>query len=187
MKDLLTLGQTLTVHARLFPARTGARDLERGMSFWEWNRRSCRLANALLGLGLAKGDRIAVLAYNCLEWLEIYAATAKAGIVAVPINFPLVADEVRFIIENCEARAIIVQDELLGPIEQVRADLPIDLDKFIHLGTATAPAGYLAYEELLGRAADREPDEGVRLSDPWMLMYTSGTTGKPKGAIRNHG
>ena len=112
MKELLTFGQMLTVHARLLADKVGARDLERAMTFRHWNGRSCRLANALLGLGLGKGDRVAVLAYNCVEWLEIYAATAKAGLVAVPINFRLVGAEIPYIVENCEARALIVQDEL---------------------------------------------------------------------------
>jgi acyl-CoA synthetase (AMP-forming)/AMP-acid ligase II len=80
MDGILTLGQTLSAQARLQPERIGARDLERAMTFREWNRRACRLANALAGLGLAKGDRVAVLAYNCVEWTEIYAATAKAGL-----------------------------------------------------------------------------------------------------------
>ncbi|HEX5847068.1 MAG TPA: AMP-binding protein, partial [Rhodoplanes sp.] len=61
------------------------------------NDRACRLANALIGLGLKKGDRVAVLAYNCLEWLEIYAAVAKAGLVVVPVNFRLVGPEIRYI------------------------------------------------------------------------------------------
>ncbi|MGH1574903.1 AMP-binding protein [Methylobacterium sp. P31] len=111
MKELLTLGQMLSVHARLTPERLGARDLERSMTFRLWNARACRLANALLGLGLEKGDRVAVLAYNCVEWAEIYAATAKAGLVAVPINFRLVGPEIRFIVTNAEAAALIVQDE----------------------------------------------------------------------------
>ena len=75
MKDLLNFGQMLSVHARVTPNRVGARDLDRSMTFSQWNERSCRLANALLGLGLAKGDRVAVLAYNCVEWCEIFAAT----------------------------------------------------------------------------------------------------------------
>src|SRR5215217_290832 len=106
MKDLLILGQMLTVHARLSPDRTGARDLDRAMTFGQWNERACRLANALIGLGLAKGDRVAVLAYNCIERVEIYAATAKAGLVAVPFNFRLVGPEVRYIVENAEAAAL---------------------------------------------------------------------------------
>jgi fatty-acyl-CoA synthase len=106
MKDLLTLGQMLTVHARLLADRTGARDLNRAMTFRQWNERSCRLANALLGLGLSKGDRVGVLAYNCVEWAEIYVAAAKAGLVVVPINFRLLGPEVRYIVENAEASAL---------------------------------------------------------------------------------
>src|SRR3712207_5406467 len=110
MKELLTLGQMLAVHARLQPEREGARDLERAMSFRLWNERSCRLANALIGLGLVKGDRVAVLAYNRVEWAEIYAATAKAGLIAVPINFRLTGPEVRYVVEDAEASALIVED-----------------------------------------------------------------------------
>src|ERR1700693_5473713 len=123
MNDLPNLGQVLRHNARIYPDQVGARDLERAMTFREWNARSCRLANALFGLGLAKGDRVAVLAYNCVEWLEIYAATAKAGLVAVPINFRLVGEEIRYIVENCEAAAFIVQDALVGSVEQVRSGL----------------------------------------------------------------
>lgn len=117
--ELLDIGAMLSVHARLLPEKTGARDLERTMTFKQWNARSCRLANALVGLGLQKGDRVAVLAYNCLEWAEIYAATAKAGLVTVPVNFRLTANEANFIIANAEASAIIVQDELAGVIEEI--------------------------------------------------------------------
>jgi fatty-acyl-CoA synthase len=185
--DLLHLGEVLSASARLVPDRVGARDLSRAMSFRQWNARSCRLANALLALGLRKGDRLAILAYNCVEWMEIYAGTAKAGLVAVPINFRLVGPEIRYIVENAEARAIIVQDNLIGAIEDIRADLPVEADKYIHFGAAIAPAGYASYEALIAAAAETEPDVEVRPEDPWMLMYTSGTTGRPKGAIRTHG
>jgi acyl-CoA synthetase (AMP-forming)/AMP-acid ligase II len=79
MTRLLNLGEMLATQAQLSPDSIGARDLERQITFRQWNARACRLANALLGLGLAKGDRVAVLAYNALEWAEIYAACAKAG------------------------------------------------------------------------------------------------------------
>jgi fatty-acyl-CoA synthase len=186
MQELLTLGQMLAVHARLLADRTGARDLDRVMTFRQWNERSCRLANALLGSGLAKGDRVAVLAYNCVEWAEIYAATAKAGLVAVPINFRLLGPEVRYIVENAEASALIVQDELVGVVDEVRADLPVPAGNFVHFGERACPAGYRAYEDLISAASDGEPDQRVSPADPWMLMYTSGTTGKPKGVIRSH-
>jgi acyl-CoA synthetase (AMP-forming)/AMP-acid ligase II len=186
MTDLPTLGEALSLNARVFPDKIGARDLERSMTFRQWNARACRLANALIGLGLTKGDRLAVLAYNCVEWLEIYAACAKAGVVAVPINFRLVGAEIRYIIENSGAAALIVQHDLLAPIEEVRRDLPVPSQNFIHIGGAACPPGYRAYEDLLAFARDSEPAVAVRADEPWTLMYTSGTTGRPKGAIRSH-
>ena len=183
---LLTFGQMLRAQARLQPDRVGARDLERAMTFREWDRRACRLANALLGLGLAKGDRVAVLAYNCVEWTEIYAAMAKAGLIAVPINFRLAAPEIRFIVENAGAAALIVQDELFDAIGAADGVLPLAPDRIVHFGRARCPAGIVEYEALLARAADTEPACIVAPSDPWMLMYTSGTTGKPKGVVRSH-
>src|SRR6516162_9490104 len=139
MGPLLNMGDVLRAHARVYPDRPGARDLARSMTFRQWNARSCRLANGLLGLGLQKGDRVAVLAYNCVEWMEIYAAAAKAGLVAVPINFRLVGPEIRYILENCDARAVIVQDDLVGAIEEIRADVSLEPGRFIHFGAAAPP------------------------------------------------
>jgi len=185
LETLAHIGETLGLYARISPDKTGARDLEREMTFRLWYQRGCRLANALIGIGLDKGDRVCVLAYNCLEWLEIYAATALAGVIAVPINFRLIGAEIRYIVENCEARAIIVQDELVDAVESVRHELPIASEKFISFG-ARRVAGYRAYEDLIANASDRPPHANVTPGDPWAFMYTSGTTGKPKGAIRSH-
>jgi fatty-acyl-CoA synthase len=186
MKSVLNLGQVLTAHARLSPDRIGARDLERSMTFHQWNERACRLANALLGLGLSKGDRVAILAYNTVEWVEIYAAAAKAGLVAVPVNFRLVGKEIRYIVDDAEAAAIIVQDQLVGALEEVGPELSVPSLRRIWFGTGRCPAGFVAYEALMSNARNSEPEVAASPEDPWVLMYTSGTTGSPKGAIRNH-
>ncbi len=186
MTPLLTMGEMLSVNASLYPDKVGARDLHRSMTFPAWNSRACRLANGLLGLGLAKGDRVAVLAYNCVEWMEIYAATAKAGLIAVPINFRLIGAEVRYILEDCGARALIVQEALLPSIEDIRTGLAVPDANVVHLG-GHVPPGATGYEDLLAKAADTEPNVAVAPEDTWVLMYTSGTTGNPKGAMRSHG
>jgi acyl-CoA synthetase (AMP-forming)/AMP-acid ligase II len=117
--------------------------------------------------------------------MEIYIGLAKAGLVAVPINFRLVTPEIKYIVEHCEAKALIVQDELVPQVEALRGALPIPDNAWIHIGDSTAK-DWTAYEALIERAADGEPKVEVKPTDTWALMYTSGTTGKPKGAIRNH-
>ena len=141
MKNVLTLGQMLSVHARLHPNRMGARDLERAMTFQQWNARACRLANALLGLGLSKGDRVAVLAYNTVEWVEIYIAAAKAGLVAVPLNFRLVGKEICYIVDDFEASALIVQDQLVGALEEVGSELSVPPARRILVRGGSMPGG----------------------------------------------
>jgi len=187
MGQVLHLGEILAMNARLFPEKVGARDLSRSMTFRQWNERACRLANALIGIGLEKGDRIAVLAYNRLEWLEIYAAVAKAGLVMVPVNFRLLGSEIRYIVEDANAAAFIVEDALADRVEGIRADLSIPSDRCIHIGTDKPAAGYRAYEDLIAKAAASQPARQVGADDPFSLLYTSGTTGKSKGAIHSNG
>ena len=186
MSRLANLAEMIEAHARISPEKIGARDLDRAMTFRQWNERSRRLANALLGIGLSKGDRICVLAYNCVEWLEIYVAAALSGLVAVPINFRLVGPEIEYVIRDCDARALIVQQALLAAVEALGDSLPVGPEHVIVFGGSREPAGIRSYETLIASASDARPQVSIDAADPWTLMYTSGTTGKPKGAIRSH-
>ena len=127
-----------------------------------------------------------------MEWAEIFAATTKAGLIAVPVNFRLVGREISYLIEDAGAAAVIVEDGLLGGLEEVRTDLSVPAGNLIRIAghgpgrRDACPAGYRDYEDLLAMAADREPAQPVLASDPWTLMYTSGTTGRPKGVLRSH-
>lgn len=181
----VNVAQTLTRHAELQPDKIAVQDLTRAMNYRQWNERACRLANALRGMGLAKGERFAVLAFNCIEWMEIYAAAAKAGLVAVPVNFRLVGAEIRYLIEDSGAKVLIVQADLLDRVEEIRAGLPIAESNFVSFGGERASTGYKSYEDLIARAASSEPPVEIGPKDIWTLMYTSGTTGRPKGAMRS--
>jgi acyl-CoA synthetase (AMP-forming)/AMP-acid ligase II len=186
MSQLLTVAEVVAAQARLQPDKIGARDSQRALTYRQWDQRANQLANALRGLDLEQGDRVAVLAYNCVEWLEIYIGLARAGLVAVPINFRLVGPEIQYIVQHCEARAFIVQDALVERVEPIRDDLDVRPERFVHFGAPARPAGRSSYESLIGGASSSDPGVAVRLEDPWALMYTSGTTGRPKGAIRSH-
>lgn len=182
----LTLGQVIAAQARLQPHKVGAQDLTRTLTYSAWNTRANRLANALLGLGLAKGDRVAVLAYNRIEWAEIYAAGAKAGLVVVPINFRLTSPEALFILQDSGARAIIVEDALTPIIDEIRETSEVSTARLIRIGATAVHPGYSDYEALIAASGESEPHPLAQADDPWCLMYTSGTTGRPKGAVRGH-
>lgn len=186
MTELATIAEQLRANARALPDKIGIRDLDRSMTFRIWFQRACRLANALRGLGVQKGDRVCVLAYNCIEWAEIYAATAIAGVVAVPVNFRLVGPEIAFIAQNCDARAIIVEHALLGILDTVRDEIPCPERNYIVFGGPRPASGVSNYEALIESASDVELEDSASPNDFWTLMYTSGTTGKPKGAVRSH-
>ncbi len=186
MHQLLNIGEIITVNAGLQPQRPAVRDLGRSLTWAQYETRANRLANALAGLGLTQGDRVAVYAYNCLEWLELYAACAKSGMVAVPVNFRLATPEVRYLVEDSGAAAVFVGADLVEAMGPVRDSRGLPAANWIQLGGARLEAGYRAYEELLATGADRPPAVTVRPEDPWTLMYTSGTTGRPKGAVRSH-
>jgi len=185
MSRWLNAGEVLRVNAALVPDKIGAKDLDRSMTFREWNDRSCRLANALRGLGLEKGDRFGIIAYNRVEWMEIYAAAAKAGLVAVPIMFRLAPPEYQYILEDSGAKAFIVEEPFSQGADSIRSSLP-GLEHLIYLGQGNAPEGYHGYEDLIAGASPEEPGVTVDHQDVWTFMYTSGTTGKPKGAVRTH-
>jgi acyl-CoA synthetase (AMP-forming)/AMP-acid ligase II len=183
---LPTLADAVATHARLTPHKLGARDSRRSLTYAQWHQRAAGLGAGLLALGLKKGDRVAVLAYNCVEWMEIYVGLARAGLVAVPINFRLTGPEIAYILDHSEAGAIIAGAELCATVDAMRAELALPAGRLLVIGGEARP-GWTGYETLV-EGADASADfELVKPEDTCALMYTSGTTGRPKGAIRSHG
>ena len=185
MNLLMNISEAVATHARLSPQKLGARDSKRQLTYEQWDKRATQLANGLRGLGLQKGDKVALLAYNCLEWIEIYAALARAGLVAVPINFRLTSPEIEYIAKDCEAVAFIVQDELIERVEPIKSQLNIANKTYVGFGQKVPPH-WTDYENLIAAAPAFLQHVEVMPADMSALMYTSGTTGKPKGVIRSH-
>jgi acyl-CoA synthetase (AMP-forming)/AMP-acid ligase II len=181
----MNLGQHLKLNAKKYPDTVALKDAERSFTYPEVNRRVNRLAHGLMGLGLEKGEKVAVLLENSIEIVEVYLATAKCGLVIVPINFRLTGKDVEYIANNSDARAIIVHDEFTSVVDNIRENLDnIDPKHFFAVGPPVN--GYQNYEDLVANKPGNEPDIRVASTDPWILIYTSGTTGKPKGVVRSH-
>ncbi len=170
--------------ARSDPGAEAARD-EAGtvLTREDLLKRSNRVANALGAMGLGRGDRVAVLAKNCLDYLALYVGTAKAGVVLVPLNYRLAPSEWTYIINNAEAKLVIARNEYVEQIAGISEELKT-VEHFVALGTDRD--GWLSFEDWVGSASEDAPSVKVDPSDDVIQMYTSGTTGLPKGVQLMH-
>ncbi len=181
----LNLGQILKVNARKFPNTVAFKDAGRSLTFPHANTRVNKLSHSLLSCGLTKGDRVAVLLPNSIEIVEIYLAAAKTGLVIVPIHIRLVDTEIEYIINNSDAKALIVQDEFTTTVDAIKPRLKhIESQRYFVVGEEKS--GYSEYETFIQNAPQGEPQVSVEPKDTWIQLYTSGTTGKPKGVVRSH-
>jgi acyl-CoA synthetase (AMP-forming)/AMP-acid ligase II len=175
----------LKLNAKKYPDTTALKDKVRSLDYPELNTRVNRLAHSFLSLGLVKGDKVAVLLENSMEIVETYLATAKTGTVIVPINFRLVGNEIEYIINHSDAKVLIVHDEFTPLIDKVKSNLKnIAPERYIVVGKKIE--GYREYEDLIRNGNEEEPVISVEPGDTWVLLYTSGTTGRPKGVVRSH-
>jgi acyl-CoA synthetase (AMP-forming)/AMP-acid ligase II len=146
--------------------------------------RAYRVSNALLGLGLKKGERVAVLLNNCHQSVECFFGIQSAGMVLVPLNARNSAQEHLYMINHSGARALMVGGEFTETVSSILPDAP-SIAHCICV-TGDTPKGMLDYEEILSRASPDEPDVEIADHDLITLRYTAGTTGRPKGVIHDH-
>ena len=116
----MNLGQNLKINARKYPDTVALKDSSRSFTYPDLNFRVNQLANSLLSLGLTKGSKVAVLMENSVEIIEIYLATAKTGMIIIPINFRLIDKEIAYILANSDADALIVHEEFTPVIQEIR-------------------------------------------------------------------
>src|SRR5918911_541531 len=179
----LVLPETLSNNATLYPDRIAIAYEDQTVTFAQLEERTNRLANALAQRGVKRGDNVAVLMYNRPEVVETWFGCHKVGACPVPINFRLAQAEVDYILDNANAVGIIADGEL-GERAAAAASR-LDGVRF-HIGVGELPEGAEGYEDVLGAASADLPDAVVDDEDLAFLMYTSGTTGRPKGAMLSH-
>jgi acyl-CoA synthetase (AMP-forming)/AMP-acid ligase II len=171
--------------ARLDPAREALIDVDSGrrMTFGALDERVRRLSNALMGeLSLEKGDRVAILSRNCIEYMEIYYACARVGMIAQPINWRLGEAEMARILADGSPRLVVVSAQYSELIPGLKASSTAD--NWLSFGEGSDGS----YDALINASADNEPSESVSIGgdDPMLILYTGGTTGESKGALHTH-
>jgi acyl-CoA synthetase (AMP-forming)/AMP-acid ligase II len=166
------VGDIATNNARRYPDKRALVDADRELTWSQVDERARRLANTLSGL--SPGDRVMVIARNCLEWPEIWFGLAKAGLIAVPVNIRLAPDEVAHVRDDSGARAAIVHadhyDKFAGELG--------DLGQILTIGPE--------YESALAAGDPTPPQIDISPDDVAVILYTSGTTGRAKGVMNTH-
>jgi len=160
---------------------------EERYTFREFNQRVHALAAAFTEMGIGRGDIVAILLYNCSEFLITAFASNRVGAAFLPLNYRLAPDEFSYILRDAGAKAIVTEKEFHNVIESIRNDLPA-LQHYITLEKDDVPPGWRTFGELIQTYFGSEvPDVEVGMDDLHRLMYTSGTTARPKGVMLTYG
>lgn len=150
----------------------------------EFDEKANRFANLLLARGFKRGDKIAILLMNCLEWLPIYFGILKAGCLAVPLNFRYTADEIRYCLDLSDAAALVFGPEFIGRVEQISDRMPRVRAKF-YVGD-DCPSFAESYRNLVSYCSAKAPTVPLTSDDEAAIYFSSGTTGFPKAIVLQH-
>lgn len=181
---MLHIGGLTARHARYRPQATALVFEDRRFSWVEFEGRLIKVANALIAAGVGRGDRIVTVLPNRPELLEVYWAAAKIGATVVPLSPMLLGDGIASLAADAEARVLVTHRALSGAIRSARDRLPSIGDRFWSIDSA-AP-GLADYHAIVDAASDLAPSVEVDPEDVYNIMYTSGTTGMPKGIVLTH-
>jgi acyl-CoA synthetase (AMP-forming)/AMP-acid ligase II len=184
------IGLLLSKRALINPDREAFVDSKSGLrlTFEQLNSRCNSLANALVKLGIEPGDRVALALMNSVEFLEAYFAVAKIGGIVVPLNWRLVSDELEFILKDSGSETLIFGEEFVGVVADLhsRGD-KTDVKNWLQVSADNNNSNFAKdYEGFRNQESNTEPEIRAKEDDLLYIMYTSGTTGLPKGVVHSH-
>ncbi len=162
-----------------------AGEYRRDMTWRVFDEKANRMANLLLKRGIQKGDKVAILMMNCLEWLPIYFGILKAGALAVPMNFRYTAEEIKYCLELSETTALVFGPEFIGRIETIYDQIP--QVKTLFFAGENRPTFAENYDRLTANCSSEAPDIKLTDDDDAAIYFSSGTTGFPKAILHTHG
>ncbi|MCR5178093.1 MAG: acyl--CoA ligase [Lachnospiraceae bacterium] len=162
----------------------GNRPYRREITWYIFNEKANRFANLLLSRGIKKGDKVAILLMNCLEWLPIYFGILKTGALAVPLNFRYASDEIEYCVNKAEADVLVFGPEFIGRVEEI-CDRIGEHRLMFYVG-ANCPSFAEDYTELTADCSSRDPLIELTDDDDAAIYFSSGTTGFPKAILHKH-
>ncbi len=181
---MLTISDSLSANTLKWPDAPCLADVGREFTYAEVNSRVNRLANALLSLGCAPGDAIAAYARNSIEYMELFHVAARLGLRLVTLNFWHRPSEMAVLLNHSEARWMVIGESVQSDVAAIREQF-LHVEHILVFGAATIEGAH-SWSGLLERGVDEDPGVSVDASAPYWMMYTSGTTGNPKGLYRSY-
>ena len=161
-----------------------AGEYRRDMTWGVFNEKANRLANLLIKRGIKKGDKVAILLMNCLEWLPIYFGILKSGAVAVPLNFRYTAEEIKYCLDLSDAVALIFGPEFIGRMETIYDHIP--KIRMLFYAGENRPTFAESYDRLTANCSSEAPQIELSDDDDAAIYFSSGTTGFPKAILHAH-
>ena len=156
----------------------------REITWHVFNEKANRVANLLISRGVRKGDKVAILMMNCLEWLPIYFGILKMGALAVPMNFRFDEHEIKYCLELSETDVLFFGPEFIGRLEEIVDE--IDEKRILFYVGGDCPSFAEDYNELVSNCSSLSPDVKITDKDDAAIYFSSGTTGFPKAILHNH-
>lgn len=184
LSQQLLVGEILERNAFRYPKFESLLLNQRRITYEYLNKRVNQLAHSLLEVNVAKGDKVGILSRNRQEMIEIFFAAAKIGALSVPLNFRLSPNELSYIVDNSDCKILFFEDLFTETIENIRSDAKL-VSEWVQIGQASN-SDYKQYESMVNTGNSYKPEIDVQDDDEVFIIYTAGTTGRPKGALLTH-